>query len=520
DPRTGEHRRPEPRRAPQPPARRPRQAAQPRGRPVRDGAVRRHRRPGPQEADAGGVRPRQPRPAAARLRAHRLRPPRLERAGLRERGLRRRPRERPHPVPRRGVEQPRRGHPVRPRGVRRRGGLRQSRRHPEGPGRRARHRRQPRLLPLHPAPVLPRRHRAARARGAVLARRGAVAAGGGREAVRARPGQRPGAQRRRRAGLPRRLGVPHRPLPRQGDGAEPPGAALRQRDVRAAVELPPRRPRADHHGRGHRHRGSRRLLRRHRGGPRRHPEPPPAAARADRDGGAGVLRRPRPAGREGEGPRGGAHPRGPRRAHRARPVRPRLAGQRAGARLPRGGGDPRRVGHRDLRGDHPHRRLPPVGGRAVLPARRQAPRAARHRDRRGVQEGPAPALRVDRHRGARAERPRGAGAARRGHHPALRLQGARHRDGGARRLDGLRVRALVHRVLPRGVRATDPRRAARRPTAVPPAPGGRPVLEGARPDHRALVARRAAGAVLLGDVGPALRDGDARPLRSHLAPAV
>ncbi|MEJ7755688.1 MAG: hypothetical protein WKF83_04510 [Nocardioidaceae bacterium] len=34
---------------------------------LRPGHLRRHRRPGPQEADAGGVRPRQPRPAAARV---------------------------------------------------------------------------------------------------------------------------------------------------------------------------------------------------------------------------------------------------------------------------------------------------------------------------------------------------------------------------------------------------------------------------------------------------------------------
>ena len=43
--------------------------------------------------------------------------------------------------------------------------------------------------------------------------------------------------------------LPHRPLSRQGDGAEPDGAALRQRAVRAAVELRPYRPRADHRGR-------------------------------------------------------------------------------------------------------------------------------------------------------------------------------------------------------------------------------------------------------------------------------
>ena len=41
-------------------------------------------------------------------------------------------------------------------------------------------------------------------------------------------------QRRDRLGLPGKPHLPHRPLSRQGDGAEPDGAALRQRAVRAA----------------------------------------------------------------------------------------------------------------------------------------------------------------------------------------------------------------------------------------------------------------------------------------------
>ena len=61
--------------------------------------------------------------------------------------------------------------------------------------------------------------------------------------------------------------VPDRPLPRQGDGPEHPGDPVRQHDVRADLERPLRRPRADHHGRGRRHRRPGRLLRRHRGRP-------------------------------------------------------------------------------------------------------------------------------------------------------------------------------------------------------------------------------------------------------------
>ena len=73
-----------------------------------------------------------------------------------------------------------------------------------------------------------------------------------------------GAQQGRARGLRPGPGLPHRPLPRQGDRPEHPGAPLRQHDVRADLEPVLRRPRADHHGRGHRHRRPGRLLRRHR----------------------------------------------------------------------------------------------------------------------------------------------------------------------------------------------------------------------------------------------------------------
>ena len=131
-------------------------------------------------------------------------------------------------------------------------------------------------------------------------------------------------------GLPARLGVPHRPLPRQGDGPEHPGAALRQPAVRADLERQLRRPRADHDGRGHRRRRPRRLLRRHRRGTRRHPEPPAAAAGAHRDGGADLVRRRAtcaPRRRRSSRP---CAARRPRDRHRARPVRRRLAGRREG----------------------------------------------------------------------------------------------------------------------------------------------------------------------------------------------
>ena len=130
--------------------------------------------------------------------------------------------------------------------------------------------------------------------------------------------------------LPARQRVPHRPLPRQGDRAEHPGAALRQPALRADLERQLRRPRADHHGRGHRRRRPCRLLRRHRRRARRHPEPPAAAARPHRDGGAGLVRRRRPARREGEGALGRPPARGPRR--RAPPAASTPAAGRAARR--------------------------------------------------------------------------------------------------------------------------------------------------------------------------------------------
>ena len=179
-----------------------------------------------------------------------------------------------------------------------------------------------------------------------LARRPGRATGGRlaarchREAVRARPRERPRAQRHRRGGLPAGLDLPDRPLPGQGDGAEHPGPALRQPAVRAGVERQLRRPRTDHHGRGHRHRRSSRLLRRHRRRARRHPEPPASAARPDRRWRSRSPSRPTPcAPRRTRSLSAVGSPR-PRPAHGARSVRRGVAGRRTGHRLPRGGGIP------------------------------------------------------------------------------------------------------------------------------------------------------------------------------------
>ena len=112
-----------------------------------------------------------------------------------------------------------------PGGLRAAQGLAGVERRPRGAGRRRRHvpRHQPRPVPddLRPA----RRRRPERRHGP----------GRAREAARPRPGERARDQPRRPLGVPRGAGVPHRPLPRQAGGAEPDGAALRQRPVRAAL---------------------------------------------------------------------------------------------------------------------------------------------------------------------------------------------------------------------------------------------------------------------------------------------
>ncbi len=77
-------------------------------------------------------------------------------------------------------------------------------------------------------------------------------------------------------------------------------------------------------------------------------------------------------------------------------------------------------------------------------------------------------------------------------------------DGGSRRDDGLRLRIGLHRELARGLRAPHPRRAPRRPAALPPPRGGRAVLADSRPAHQALAAQRQTRAVRRRHMGTAL----------------
>ena len=465
--------------------------AAPDRRALRHGDLRRHRRPVPQEGDAGDLRPRQPGPAAARGSASSATPAATGRTRTSPRSSTTRSRSTPAPssARRSGSSSPRASGSCRATST-----TTPPSTSCAGPSTNSTRTAAPRATTRStcrsrrassPTSSASSRSTGSPTPGDGAWRRVVVEKPFGHDLESARE-LNPTLDR----GLPARVGVPHRPLPRQGDRAEHPGDAVRQHDVRADLERQLRRPRADHHGRGHRHRRPGRVLRRHRRRPRRHPEPPAPAAGADRDGGADLVRRREPAHREAEGARPRQAAPAARPGDRPRPVRRRLgrAGRRCRASSRRRAS--RRLHHRDLRRGQARRGHPPLGRGAVLPAHRQAARPPGHRGRDGVQARAAPAVHRDRHRGARAERAGVPGPARRGHDDPVRLQGARHRDGDPRRQHGLRLRRLVRRVLARGLRAADPRRAARRPAAVPAARGGRAVLADPRPDRGRTGPRR------------------------------
>ena len=97
----------------------------------------------------------------------------------------------------------------------------------------------------------------------------------------------PGHQRRAGRRLQRGPHLPGGPLPRQGGGAEPAGAALRQHPVRAALEQERHRPCADHRGRDRGGGGPLGLLRQLRRSARHGAEPPAAAPELGGHGAAG-----------------------------------------------------------------------------------------------------------------------------------------------------------------------------------------------------------------------------------------
>ena len=114
-----------------------------------------------------------------------------------------------------------------------------------------------------------------------------------REAVRHATSQEALAAQPASALGPRRVaGLPHRPLPGQGDGPEHAGLAVRERHLRADLEPQLHRLRADHRGGGPRDRSARGLLRRGGRAARPGPEPHAPAAEPALHGAAGHVRRP------------------------------------------------------------------------------------------------------------------------------------------------------------------------------------------------------------------------------------
>ena len=308
------------------------------------------------------------------------------------------------------------------------------------------------------------------------------------EAVRPRSRERGRAVAEAAGRLHRGRDLPDRPLPRQGDRPEHPRPALRERHLRADLEPPVRRSRADHGGRVARHRGARRVLRAGRRAARHRAEPPPAARRARRDGAARLVRRQGRARREAQGPARHPpdHPGGHRQQRRPRPVWSRLHRGRAGAGVSRGGRRRAGLEDRDVpRDPRVHRQLA-LGGHAVLRPHRKAPAEANDRDRDPVPRRAARGVLARGGRGHGAERARPADPARRGHLAEVRREGPGPGHPDPLGEHGLRLRRVVHGRRAGRVRDAHPRRAPRRRDALH-APGrGRAAVALRRPDRARL----------------------------------
>ena len=195
--------------------------------------------------------------------------------------------------------------------------------------------------------------------------------------------QRARPQPRRAARLRRVAGLSHRPLPGQGDRPQHPGLPLRQRHLRAGLEPALHRPRADHRGRGPRRRGSRRLLRGGRRDARHPPEPRPAAAQRWWPWSRPSPSRPTRCATRSCGSCVPSTPTGRPTAcgatWSAASTPPAGSADAQGAGLPRRARGRRGLADRHLRRPAPRGPELALGGRALLPADRQAPAQAGHR---------------------------------------------------------------------------------------------------------------------------------------------
>ena len=114
------------------------------------------------------------------------------------------------------------------------------------------------VLSLHAAQLLRGHRRRDRPFASGRGARRRVAPADRRKTLRPRSGKRAGTELAHPRGLSRGRYLPHRSLPGQRNRPEHPGSALRQRNLRAAVEPALRQPRADHGRRIDRRRGTRR----------------------------------------------------------------------------------------------------------------------------------------------------------------------------------------------------------------------------------------------------------------------
>ena len=279
-----------------------------------------------------------------------------------------------------------------------------------------------------------------------------LAPGGGREAVRARPAKRARAERAGRRRVHRRTTCsastttwarrPSRTCWRCGS---PTSCSSRSGTPTTSTRCRSRWPRTSASAAGPAFYDA------DRRGPRRAAEPPAAAARADRDGGAGRVRRRGDPHREAQGAAGDHAARrdlddlrGPRA------VRPGLAGRRAGRRLPR-----RRRASRRTRRPRPTPRSGSASRPAAGPACRStcapasgcragSPRSRSCSRRRRTCRSPTPTPR------SWATTSWSSGCSRtRASRCKFGSKVPGQRDGGPRRLDGLPLRRGVHRVLAR-----------------------------------------------------------------------
>ena len=187
-------------------------------------------------------------------------------------------------------------------------------------------------------------------------------------------------------------------------------------------------------------------------------------------------------------PAGRLPQRGPRPVHR------RLDPGERSPRLPRGERGRARLEDRHLRRDPAGAEQLAVGGRAVLPADRQAAPQAGDRDRHPVPPAADRAFRARSRRAERRQSARVANPAQRGGQPDLRGQGPRLAAAAPGGADGFPLRHGLRRPAARGLRATAPGRDARRPHALHPHRRGRERLAVHHHDPRRLAAARRAAA--------------------------